>query len=50
MAHQGLIDDLQAESATVGIIHPEVVSFTIGTISIEVTRERFVGRQQTRPQ
>jgi hypothetical protein len=41
MAHQGLIDTSEADAAEVGIIHPEVVSFKTGPISIEVTRERF---------
>jgi len=41
MVHQGLIDEEEAESAEVGIVHPEVVSFKTGPISIEVTRDRF---------
>jgi hypothetical protein len=41
MAHQGLIDDSEAESAEVGIVHGEIVSFRTGAISIEVSRERF---------
>jgi hypothetical protein len=41
MAHQGLIDATEAESAEIGIIHPGAVAFKIGPIGLDATRERF---------
>ncbi len=41
MASQGVLDESEASAAEIGIIHPDVVSFRVGAIAIEVLRERF---------
>jgi hypothetical protein len=41
-AAQNLIRQQEADEANIAIIHPEVVSFTLGQwLALEVTRERF---------
>jgi hypothetical protein len=41
MAKQGLLDDDEAEAAEVQIIHPEVASFSVDRLKIDVARDRF---------
>ena len=41
-AAEGLFRQQEAESATIEIIHPEVVSFELEWLRLQVTRERFV--------
>jgi hypothetical protein len=40
-AAEGLIRKQEAEQATINIVHPEVVSFTLEWLELQVTRERF---------
>ena len=40
-AVQGLIRQQEAEEANVEIIHPDVVSFSLEWLALQVTRERF---------
>jgi hypothetical protein len=40
-AAQNLIRQQEADEATIHIIHPEVVSFSLQWLALEVTRERF---------
>src|SRR5262249_53883447 len=41
MASNGLLDPDEAAAAEIAIIHRDVVSFSVGTIAIDVTREKF---------
>lgn len=41
LASKGLIRELEAEEATVEVIHPQIVRYSLGWVSIEVTQNRF---------
>lgn len=41
MAGQGLLDQADADSATINIIHAQVVSFRVDPLAIDITRDRF---------
>jgi hypothetical protein len=41
-AAQGLIRQQEADEANIDIIHPEVVSFSLEWLALQVTRERFM--------
>lgn len=43
-AAEGLIKKPEAENASVQIIHPDVVIFSLEWLKLEVTKERFVAR------
>lgn len=40
-AHHELINNYEIEDATIKIVHPDVVSFTLGWMELNVTRDKF---------
>jgi hypothetical protein len=48
-AAEGLIRKQEAEEANVEIIHPEVVSFALEWLTLQVTRERFFASTSQEP-
>jgi hypothetical protein len=40
-ARNGIVSDAEADSAVVGIIHPDIANFNLGKIQIQVERTRF---------
>jgi hypothetical protein len=48
-ANQKLLRTAEVESASVGVIHPDVVSFSTDWLSLQVTREKFVAITKTEP-
>jgi hypothetical protein len=46
---EGLIKKIEAEKASVQIIHPDVVIFSLEWLRLEITKERFVARTTQEP-
>lgn len=41
-ASEGMVSKLEAESAEISVIHPEISSFSMNKLQYEVTRDRFL--------